>query len=74
MTREMRNVLEITRNVNLIVDLRRRISELEKENRMQEALVQIRRKYGKNAVLKGLNLLKGGTQIERNSQIGGHRQ
>ena len=32
MTREMRNVLEITRNVNLIVDLRRRISELEKEN------------------------------------------
>ena len=56
------------------LDLFTDFGELEKENRIQEALVQIRRKYGKNAVLKGLNLLKGGTQIERNSQIGGHRQ
>ena len=46
---------------------------LEKEQRIQGAMLAIRRKYGANAVLKGTNLLKGATAIERNSQIGGHR-
>ena len=45
----------------------------EKERRLQRATLQIQDKYGKNAVLKGMNFLEGGTTIERNGQIGGHR-
>ncbi len=46
---------------------------LEKERRMQEALVTIKHKYGKNAILKGMNFKEGATARERNSQIGGHK-
>lgn len=49
-------------------------AELERENRMQKAVLEIKKKYGKNAVLKGLNLQEGATAIERNNQIGGHRK
>ena len=45
----------------------------EKEKRLQQTTLRLQRKYGKNAVLKGMNLLEGGTTIERNLQIGGHR-
>ncbi len=48
--------------------------EREKENNLQHAIIDIKKKYGKNAVLKGMNLEKDGTTIERNSQIGGHRE
>ena len=47
--------------------------ELERERKVQEAALAIRKKYGKNALLKGLNLEKGATTIERNQQIGGHK-
>ncbi|MCR5719482.1 MAG: DNA repair protein [Lachnospiraceae bacterium] len=46
---------------------------LEKNNRMQKAVIDIKKRFGKNAILKGMNLEKGGTTIERNMQIGGHR-
>ena len=46
---------------------------LEKEKAIQGAMLEIRQRYGKNAVVKGLNMLKGATTIERNSQIGGHK-
>ena len=46
---------------------------LEKEKAIQGAMLEIRQKYGKNAVVKGLNMLKGATAMERNMQIGGHR-
>ena len=46
---------------------------LEKEKKIQAAMMAIRKRYGKNAVVKGLNLRKGGTAIERNQQIGGHK-
>ena len=46
---------------------------LEKERRMQEAMLSIKRKFGKNAILKGMNLQEGATAQERNRQIGGHR-
>ena len=49
-------------------------AELEKERKMQEALLQIRDRYGKNSVVKGLNLRDGATAIERNNQVGGHRK
>lgn len=47
--------------------------ELERDRKLQKAMVGVRNKYGKNAILKGMNLEKGGTTIERNKQIGGHR-
>ena len=37
------------------------------------AIVKLKKKYGKNSVLKGMNLEEGATQIERNKQIGGHK-
>lgn len=46
---------------------------LAKERKMQEALLEIKKKFGKNAILKGLNFQEGATAIERNSQIGGHK-
>lgn len=47
--------------------------ELEREGRRQRALLQIRKKYGKNAILKGMNFLEGATTRDRNAQIGGHK-
>lgn len=44
----------------------------EKEHRLQKATLLLQDKFGKNAVLKGMNLLEGGTTIIRNGQIGGH--
>ena len=47
--------------------------ELQKERSLQEAMLSIRRKFGSNAILKGINLKEGATGKERNNQIGGHR-
>ena len=47
--------------------------QLAKERALQEAMLEIKHKYGKNAVVKAKNLNKGGTAIERNGQIGGHK-
>ena len=46
---------------------------LEREKRMQHAVLNIKKKYGKNAILKGMNLQEGATTKERNNQIGGHK-
>ena len=46
---------------------------LDKERRMQEAVLTIKRKYNKNAILRGMNLEEGATARDRNSQIGGHK-
>ena len=48
-------------------------AELEREKRIQTALLDIKKKYGKNAILKGMNLEEGATARERNRQIGGHK-
>lgn len=45
----------------------------EKENAMAKAMLQIKSKYGKNAIIKGMNLEEGGTMKDRNMQIGGHK-
>ena len=45
---------------------------LKREKAIQGAMLEIRQRYGKNAVVKGINMLKGATTIERNKQIGGH--
>lgn len=45
----------------------------QRERRLQEAMLDIKKRYGKNAVLKGTNLMEGATTMERNQQIGGHK-
>lgn len=47
--------------------------DLEREKRMQQAVLDIKKKFGKNAILKGMNLQEGATTVERNNQIGGHK-
>ena len=47
--------------------------QLQKERKRQEAILKIRERYGKNALLKGMNLEEGATTRERNQQIGGHK-
>lgn len=54
------------------LDLFADYEEIEKEKRVQEALVSIKNKYGKNAVLKGMNLCDKATQRKRNRLVGGH--
>ncbi len=46
---------------------------LEREKRMQKAMLDIKKKFGKNAILKGMNLEEGATAKDRNEQIGGHK-
>lgn len=48
-------------------------AELERERRMQETMLTIKKKFGKNAILKGMNLEEGATAKDRNAQIGGHK-
>lgn len=45
----------------------------QKERKLQEAMLSVKKKYGKNAMLKGMNLQEGAMTIERNKQIGGHK-
>ncbi len=46
---------------------------LEREKKMQQAMLEIKKKFGKNSIIKGMNLEQGATTIERNKKIGGHR-
>lgn len=48
-------------------------AELEREKQLQRAMLDIKSKFGKNAILKGTNLMDGATTMERNQRIGGHR-
>ena len=47
--------------------------EREKERKLQEAMLSVKKKFGKNAMIKGMNLQEGAMTIERNNQIGGHK-
>ena len=49
------------------------IKDDEKENKTQKTILAIKKKYGKNAIMKGMNLEEGATMKERNKQIGGHK-
>lgn len=59
-------------------ELKRRLAserrELERERRRQEAILKIKKRFGKNAILKGINFADGATQRDRNRQIGGHHE
>ena len=60
---------EAYRQYNLFAD----VDELERNRKVQSAVLDIKKKYGKNAVLKGMNLQESATTMERNRQIGGHK-
>lgn len=47
--------------------------KLAREKRMQQAIISVKNKYGKNAIIKGMNLQEASTAMERNRQIGGHK-
>ena len=55
------------------VDLFMDTTKLEKEKKLQNAMLGLKKKFGKNAVLKGTNYLDGATMRERDQQIGGHK-
>ena len=57
----------------LQIDLFTDTSKLEREKSLQATMLGIKKKFGKNAVLKGTNYLDGATMRERNGQIGGHK-
>ncbi len=50
-----------------------RAEEQQKEKKKQQAILEIRKKYGKNAIVKGMNLQEAGTAMDRNQQVGGHK-
>ena len=62
-----------THNDCLQLDMFTDYAALESEEKIQRVILAIRRKYGSNAILKGMNYLEGATARERNTQIGGHR-
>ena len=57
------------------LDRKRKLQEKKEqdERNLQRAMITLKRKYGKNAILKGMNLEEGGTTMQRNAQIGGHQ-
>ena len=55
------------------LDLFEEEPDMERERSRQEAILEIRRKFGKNAILKGMNFEEGATAKDRNKQIGGHK-
>jgi DNA polymerase V len=59
--------------LDLFTDYETRSKELEKERKLQEAMLSVKKKYGKNAILKGTNLRECATTMDRNRQIGGHK-
>ena len=66
----------IPRQLDLFTDpaeLDREDAALERERRRQKAVLTIKRRYGKNAILRGMNFKDGATARERNAQVGGHK-
>ncbi len=66
---EQLNLFETPKNVNKDDKL-----NLEKEQNILKTILKIKKKYGKNSLIRGIDLTKDATQIERNKQIGGHKE
>lgn len=67
------NIEKPLRQLDLFTNTQKTEQQTEQNLRLQQATLEIQRRYGKNALLKGTNFRSGATTIERNSQIGGHR-
>ena len=61
------------RQLNIFTNYEKKKKDEEKEVRREEAILKIKKRYGRNAILRGLNFDEGATQIERNNQVGGHK-
>ena len=76
-TRQIRkmgyNFYNIIDEINEQYDLFTDLKEIEKQKNVVQSVVSLQDKYGKNAVLKGIDLLENATQKERNETIGGHK-
>ena len=66
--------------MNLFIDYaalekrrKKKQAELERDKKLQQAILTIKKKYGRNAILRGMSLEEGATARERNKQIGGHK-
>lgn len=59
--------------LDFFTDYQEEDAELIREKKMQKTILEIKKKYGKNAILKGMNLEEGATTLDRNRQIGGHK-
>lgn len=55
-------------------EIRKKEEKENKEHNLQKSILSIKQKYGKNAILKGMNFEDGATAIDRNSQVGGHKE
>ena len=69
-------VLSSLTSLQTMKRLRKRMqerTEFEREKKMQQAMLGIKKKFGKNAIFKGMNLEEGATAKDRNEQIGGHK-
>ena len=69
-----------TIQIDLFTDFNKLVKEKEintkkeeQENKLEHTILNIKIKYGKNAILKGMNLTEASTAIERNNQVGGHK-
>ena len=63
--------------IDLFTDYKQKVENQlaeQSEKELQKAVINIKQKYGKNAIIKGMNLQEGGTTINRNMQIGGHSE
>ena len=72
---DFRNIL-VYEQMDMFIDysaLEKQRQKEKKEKSLQKAVLNIKNRYGKNAILKGMNFIQGGKTIERNSQIGGHK-
>jgi len=72
---DYKNILAFEQ-MNIFIDyneLEKRRKKEQSEKSLQKAVIEIKDKFGKNSVLKGMNFEKGATAIERNGQVGGHR-
>ena len=54
-------------------EIKKKNEKEKKERNLQRSILDIKKKFGKNAILKGMNFEEGGTTIERNEQVGGHK-
>ena len=81
LTKEEANKINYIEQINLFSDVEEDLKkeekekkELLKEEKAQKAILDIKKKYGKNSILKGTNYEEGATGKERNAQIGGHKE
>ena len=74
-TRERHEQIDIFSDFDML-EVKNKIDRVdeENENKIQHVILDIKKRYGKNSILKGMNLSDGATTISRNKQIGGHRE